>query len=436
MLLITHHTGEGYGLLGPQIVANYLSTRLGLKTVVLGIKRDFNEKNFFEFVEEHYSKEEKIVLFSYHCGRPDILRLAQILKSMGYKTVLGGPQTEKDMSGEPNVEMYPERINGFSQIFDLGYSGPIDEIDENALRKEIGLIKGSWGRDINVDVNWDNIFVFGERVERLKIEEAQVLRSIGCPYASRKRDIIIDPPAFIPDVEPVKIETGGCSFCDVAWDKGFSGNLSEEKVLEQLDRLPELDGKKIPFELIDEYPISFLPTLLSLISICRIRLSQINLVLRVDDILKRYEILKNSLKEMTKKGLKLFLSSIGFESFSEKILRNLNKGVTVSQNLEAIRIIRELKREFPETLFYSREEGAIHGFIHPTPWDDMSTEVEIRSAIGAFDLFRDILPYHSTPLIIHHGSALGDWVRTIEESYGIRFSRRINIIEWWDYKRL
>jgi hypothetical protein len=48
-------------------------------------------------------------------------------------------------------------------------------------------------------------------------------------------------------------------------------------------------------------------------------------------------------------------------------------------------------------------------------------------------LFDDILPDHSTPLIIHHGSALGDWIRQIEESTDVTFGRDSTWIEWWNH---
>lgn len=437
MLLITHHTGEPYGLLGPQIVATYLSRKLSLPTIVLGIKRGFNEGKLLEYIEEYYKKKkEKVILCSYHCGRPDILKLCEILKGLGYRIVLGGPQTKKDFIGEENCAANSERVQGFSRIFDLGYSGCVDGIETEWLFNEKGLIDKGWKRDIYVDVDWDNIFVFQENVEKLEIKQAQVLRGIGCPYAKKMRKVLIDPPSFLPELEPVEIEAWGCTFCDVAWDKGYKGNLSDEQVLAQIHNLPEVQGKKIPFELIDEYPIGFLPTLIELVFSSKINISQVNLVLRVDDIIKKRAVFEAALREMKERGIKLFLSSIGFESFSDVVLKNLNKGVRVTENIEAIRIIRELKKSFPETLLYTREEGAVHGLIHPTPWDDERIESEIRALVGAYGLFLDILPYHSTPLIVHHGSSLGRWLREIETRYGIRFNRNTNIIEWWNYRRL
>jgi len=134
-------------------------------------------------------------------------------------------------------------------------------------------------------------------------------------------------------------------------------------------------------------------------------------------------------------GIYVLMSSIGFESFDDTILRNLNKGLSVANNLEAIRLLRQLKAEFPEQLGYSSREGAVHGFIHPTAWDTKETAAEIQKSIYLYGLQNDILPPHSTPLIIHHASALGDWIREIERRENLWFKRCGSIIAWWEAPR-
>jgi len=74
----------------------------------------------------------------------------------------------------------------------------------------------------------------------------------------------------------------------------------------------------------------------------------------------------------------------------------------------------------------------VHGFIHPTPWDTRQTEANIQKAIYLYGLQNDILPPNSTPLIIHHASGLGDWIREIEHREKIRFKRLASIIAWWE----
>jgi hypothetical protein len=131
-------------------------------------------------------------------------------------------------------------------------------------------------------------------------------------------------------------------------------------------------------------------------------------------------------------GVYVLLSSIGFESFDDSILRNLNKGLNVEKNIGAIRLIRQLKEEFPHQLGYSGKEGANHGFIHPTPWDTREIAANIQKTIYLYGLQNDILPPHSTPLIIHHASGLAHWIREIERREEIWFKRYGSIIGWWE----
>jgi hypothetical protein len=78
-----------------------------------------------------------------------------------------------------------------------------------------------------------------------------------------------------------------------------------------------------------------------------------------------------------------------------------------------------------------KEEGANHGFIHPTPWDSPEISRRINATISMYRLDLDILPFHSTPLVIHHASGLGSWIRRIEEKENIKFERIGTTIGWW-----
>ena len=222
----------------------------------------------------------------------------------------------------------------------------------------------------------------------------------------------------------------------MAVDKGVYGRLSRETVIAQIRCLPETgDGRKIPFELINENPLPGFPNLLQDVEQQGITLSQVNLTLRADWLAAGIRHLKKALGMAEKRGIHVLLSSIGFESFDDTLLRNLNKGLSVAKNLEAIRLIRQLKEAFPQQLGYLTAEGANHGFIHPTPWDTRETAAENQKNIVLYGLQNDILPPHSTPLIIHHASGLGDWIRAIETRKGIAFKRYGSIIGWWDEPR-
>jgi hypothetical protein len=279
----------------------------------------------------------------------------------------------------------------------------------------------------------------GKSFGPLTVTTAQVLQQIGCPHAAKNRRISSDYPWKLKRVPShsasIMIDQKGCSFCDVAADKGYMGAVNEAAIEAQLAGLPKLpSGRKIPFELINESPLQKLAGIFELADELSIELSQINLTLRADYLLKGLSALEDVLETAQKKDVRILLSSIGFASFDDTILKNLNKGVTRQVNLAAIQAIRELKPKYPAHLGYFKEEGANHGFIHPTPWDNEETAYETHKMVSMSKLSLDILPNHSTPLIIHHASGLADWIRQIELKENVEFVRVGTTIGWWQTK--
>ena len=123
-----------------------------------------------------------------------------------------------------------------------------------------------------------------------------------------------------------------------------------------------------------------------------ILLSQVNLTLRADWFIKDEDRLRQALKLARSMETVIHLGSMGFESFDDIILKNLNKGVTADTNLRAIELIRQLKDDYPEHWTYSRADGSIHGFIHPTPWDTEQTWQNIQRVFREYTLPLDIIP--------------------------------------------
>ena len=288
--------------------------------------------------------------------------------------------------------------------------------------------------------DWQTLHILKDTAFKpLAITTAQVLQQIGCQHAAKERKISIDYPAGLTkkSFQPssVTICQKGCSFCDVAADKGYIGTVNEAAIKEQLLCLPTSpDGRKIPFELINESPLFKLARIFELSDEQSAELSQINLTLRADYFLNGLESLEKVLKIAVKKKVRILLSSIGFESFDDTILKNLNKGLDKQTNLDAIQAIRQLKLKYPAHFGYLKEEGANHGFIHPTPWDNQEISREINKTISMYQLALDILPNHSTPLIIHHASGLADWIRQIELKENMEFQRLGTTIGWWQTK--
>jgi hypothetical protein len=453
-IIAGYFAGETYGLLGPQMAATLIEGHTPWECRVIAVTREDRPDELKRALAAYFGSQKPIIGFSTLGGREDLCALAAELTSQGAWTVLAGPQAAVDFHGEPDWALHPYRFKGLSSSFTLGLQGPaqqffvvLDHADRDGLPKSPGVLSMQggrvrqspalpWDQAYLTSVDWHNLYrLRAGRLTRQVVATGQVLQQIGCPHAARSRRIAIDFPTAMREhaAETIEMDVRGCSFCDVAADKGFVGTLSIASVMAQIDCLPQAqDGRKIAFELINEYPLPGLPDLLDNVETQGITLSQINLTLRADALVQGYPSLQEALKIAGRAGIRIVLSSVGFESFDDRILRNLNKGLDTAMNLRAVDLIRRLKKSYPDTLGYLRSEGGNHGFIHPTPWDTPASAKRIQHVIAKYGLDRDILPNHSTPLIIHHASFLGDWIRTIETTCTIRFNRYGSIIGWWD----
>ena len=453
-IITSYFKGETYGLLGPQMAATIIEENTAYTCIVIAVAREDEQASVKNALADYFGPQKPIVGFSALSGREDLFSLARKLRDEGAITLLAGPQAGVDFLGEIDWQHHSHRFRGLSANFNFGLQGPaeqvielLDRLDRNDWSQIPGLLyqernaviqnpPKAWDHKYLGKVRWDNIYrCTGGGIAPLTICSGQVLQQIGCPYATRLTETGIDYPAALSAGRPKKINLRlkGCSFCDVAADKGFYGKLDMETVISQIHCLPQApDGRKIPFELINENPLADLRDLLKEVHRRRIQISQINLTLRADWLILGLQYLKEALRLAGEMGIYVLLSSIGFESFDDTLLRNLNKGLTVEKNLQAIRLIRRLKEEFPKQLGYSSKEGANHGFIHPTAWDTKETSAQIQKTIYLYGLQNDILPAHSTPLIIHHASALGHWIREIERREGLWFKRHGSIINWWE----
>jgi len=468
MVIITgYFTGESYGLLGPQMAATIINDYTDYEAIVVGVTNEDDKNKLKTALNHYFLDQQKVVGFSSLGGRQDLFDFARQLKDEGGITILAGPQAGPDYKGEVAWQTHPHRFKGLSDHFSFALHGPAQQIIpilasdlKSDLSKFDGVLykngKGdiietpsiSWDDTFLSKVDWQTLHTVKDTVfEPLFITCAQILQQIGCQHAAKENHISIDYPWGLQKKgsQPyfATICQKGCSFCDVAVDKGYMGAVNEAAVQQQLLCLPKnSDGRKIPFELINESPLFKLERLFELVDelpdqqsgqhFCE--LSQINLTLRADYLLKGLKPLEAALEIATKKNVRILLSSIGFESFDDTILKNLNKGVDTQINLDAIQVIRQLKTRYPGHFGYLKEEGANHGFIHPTPWDNPAISREINKTISMYRLALDILPNHSTPLIIHHASGLADWIRQIELKENIEFSRVGTTIGWWQTK--
>jgi hypothetical protein len=453
-IIVSYFSGESYGLLGPQMAATIIQKNTDYDCMVLALDRQDDKAVLKKTLADYFGPDRPLIGFSTLSGREDLFDLAKELTEQGAFTILAGPQADADFRGEKDWQNHAGRFSGLSRHFSCALWGPAEQaihllnhLDDDEWRQTPGLLyldpdgrliqnpKKPWDELFLQEVDWTRIYRLNSQgLEPLQVYTGQILQQIGCPHANRTETIEVDYPDFLADRPnpKVQLQLKGCSFCDVAVDKGFHGMLDLKSVLAQIQCLPELpDGRKIPFELINETPLPGLPHLLQTLKDQALRISQINLTLRADGLARAKEQLEHSLRLARQMDVRILASSIGFESFNDHILKQLHKGSDLKTNLEAIRLIRWLKKMFPLQWFYSRDDGAQHGLIHPTPWDMPEVLRGIQTTVRKYGLEQDILPFQSIPLIIRHASCLGDWIREIEQREQITFKRYVSTIGWW-----
>ena len=447
--------GESYGLLGPQMAATIIEDNTDYDCIVIACTRDDDKKILKTAVIDMIGNNRPIVAFSTLGGREDLFSLAKEFTDNGAFTILAGPQANVDFVGEKEWSLYDNRFTGLSTHFTCAAQGPAEQcipllrtLESGRWQRAPGILycrkngsfvsnmKQPWNPAFLSQVRWNNLYRLRKSsLEPIRVSFGQVVQQLGCPHALQKRTIAVPYPTALGGTAhgTITLPVRGCSFCDVAVDKGYAMALDKHTLMRQIHCLPEQqDGRKIPFELINENPLPGLPAILNASREKAVRLSQINLTMRADWFIAGEKHLRTALSIAQENNIRILLGSMGFESFDDTILKNLNKGVTVQSNLRAIELMRNLKRDFPRSWGYSREDGAVHGFIHPTPWDSTETTDNNRRTFSLYNLPFDILPEHSIPLIIHHASVLGDWIREIEQREGITFKRYVNTIGWWE----
>ena len=454
VIVASYVAGETYGLMGPQMAATIIEQNSPYDCIVVGITRECEAVSTREMLWDFFGSQRPVIGFSTLSGRQDLVHLAGALRNDGAITFLAGPQSDVDYGGEVDWKLYPHRFRGFSKEFSFALHGPAEQILPLLNHRDgdlVGPVPGHiqytaegkllhhpeqpWNSRFLEKVTWDNLFILERSgFTPLKVSTGQVIQQIGCPYAARGKWIEIDAPVsrVSKRARSVRLFARGCSFCDVAVDKGFCGRVDMDTVLTQIEGLPAGDdGRKIPFELINENGCGELSAILRACRKRRIDLSRINLTVRADWFIRSEGRLREALEHARSLGTVIHLGSMGFESFDDTILKNLNKGVTVAANLQAVALIRRLKEDYPDHWTYSRSDGSVHGFIHPTPWDTNKTWKNIQSVFREHTLLLDIIPDHSVPLIIHHASLLGDWIRKMEQKEGKHYNRLGTILEWW-----
>jgi hypothetical protein len=368
----------------------------------------------------------------------DYLFLSRQLKQRGYITFIAGADIDYVYLPEIGHGEHEHRFQGNTTDFDFLFEGPAEHIipvldDIQACKEYAGrpgvttvrnsqVVKGDqrqYSIDKLVEVNWDNLFIFGDGLNKRDIQSGVVLAQRGCPYGSQSHLLAIDPPVGI-DLPLYEIQTQGCSFCHY----GGALTIPFNDVLSQTKHIPLAHGKRT-FYLSHQNPFLLLPKLIEQAD----NVGTIHLMSMPGFISTYPEIVRSIIIRAQEKGITLDLSCIGFESFTPNVLRNLNKDTSVEQNMRAIEIMLDLEDTFPN---FNITPGS-HGLIVPTPWhtsEDLAKEFALLIDKDWMQRIYGRVIFGRQLRITHTGD-LSDWIRFVEENAGVTYKRnRFGQIEW------
>ena len=221
------------------------------------------------------------------------------------------------------------------------------------------------------------------------VQRKTLMPNCGCPHALDARE---NPFFQGLELEREEISTRGCSFCHQGGDyQGQTGQATSELLLDQLQtiltRLPQVRE----YILRDQSCLRYLPRLLR--GATRRQLPPLCfLVSARADFVRRFEAqLEQALELARDAGHSIELYLIGFENLSDRVLQIYNKGMTVADCAEAVRIVRGLHRRFPRS-FPARYRTS--SFILFFPWvtpDDLQLNIDKIHELGITDFSADLV---------------------------------------------
>ena len=183
----------------------------------------------------------------------------------------------------------------------------------------------------------------------------------------------------------------GCSYCTV-YDSRTTLNSEARKsvFLDMLryyqEQLPHLDRISLP------HPENFFTLLIALapeITSNAFRPVKFYMQLRPDVIIKRKREIRSMLDAYAGTGSAIHLATVGFENFSVRELKVLNRGYAPGNITSSLNIIKEFAGEFPDSLDMSRAMASFILFNPYTRIPDIELNIE-QITKHDFSLFHNI----------------------------------------------
>ncbi len=217
-----------------------------------------------------------------------------------------------------------------------------------------------------------------------------VFGNVGCPYAQ-------DPyasPHYLGAEAPERVGLSrlGCAFCPMGGD--YQVRADSEVIASIVtqaryysDALPQLDA----LVLSDQAPVRYLAGLMRAAGAARMRSLRWLFPCRADAFLREEKALAAAVEAARSANQILECYLIGFEAFCQRELDRYNKGVQVSELVQSVARMRELKAKFPDNFHYAQARG--HSLVLFNPWtspQDVFESTEMLRQHGLVELFDEL----------------------------------------------
>jgi hypothetical protein len=238
-----------------------------------------------------------------------------------------------------------------------------------------------------------------ERSPEANYTDVSIVAGTGCPYASSTpasdhfavTDVLNElgyeaSRAAVQRLEEIfHKKRHGCAFCIFQYQE-FTSCPSEQTVELLLKQAQYLHNhyKVTSFHIQTENPLPFLYDFITALREQDIGFRKLSIRTRPDLLLSHKDKLVRCLELARDKDFHLSIEEIGFESFFDDDLTAFNKNTVARVNMDALNLLRDMKRRFGKHV--SVDVG--HGIILFHPWTTLESLIRnLRVIAGNTDIF-------------------------------------------------
>ncbi len=253
-------------------------------------------------------------------------------------------------------------------------------------------------------------YIGPDRSPKANYIDVSIVAGTGCPYANSTlssnhfaiNDIFNELGYKASDAAIQRLEEifnrkrHGCSFCIFQYQEFTSCSVEEtiELLLKQALHLYK-KYKITSFHIQTENPLPFLYGFITNLLKNKIGLQKLSIRTRPDLLLLHKDKLTNCLEQAREKDFHLSIEEIGFESFFDDDLNTFNKNTNSTINMAALKLLKDVKRNFGKHV----DVDVGHGIILFHPWTTLKSLTENLQFISKNpDIFPQLFFRHSCTL--------------------------------------